>query len=109
MKAENCNTVGDKFVKNDKGELEFTDAGKHLVLKEHCERLFNEEFPWDKENLAREYPVIGPQTQINKERVKSALTKMNNCKASGTSGIVAQMLVSGDAGLERMTSSLTVY
>ena len=50
MEAKNCDVVGDKCVKNDKGELALTDAEKHLAWKEH-ERLLNEEFPWDKENL----------------------------------------------------------
>ena len=45
MKAENCAAVGDKCVKNDKGELVLTDAEKHLARKEHYERLLNEEFP----------------------------------------------------------------
>ena len=51
MEAKNCDVVGDKCVKNDKGELALTDADKHLAWKEHYERLLNEEFPWDKENL----------------------------------------------------------
>ena len=59
MKAENCAAVGDKCVKNDKGELVFTDAEKHLVRKEHYERLLNEEFPWHKRNLVLKDLVIG--------------------------------------------------
>ena len=35
MKAENCDVVGDKCIKNDKGKLVLTDAEKHLVWKEH--------------------------------------------------------------------------
>ena len=105
MKAENCDVVGDKCVKNDKGELALTDAEKHLALKEHYERLLNEEFLWDKENLVLEDPVIAPQPQIGRESVKSALTKIKKGTASGTVGVVTVMLlVSGDAGLERMTS-----
>ena len=69
------------------------------------ERLLIEEFPWDKENLVLEDPVIAPQPQIAKESVKSALTKMKKSKASGKSGVVTEMLLaSGDAGLETLVS-----
>ena len=57
------------------------------------------------ENLVLEDLVIGPHPQIEKESVKSALTKMKKGKASGTSAVVAEMLlVSGTAGLESLTS-----
>ena len=58
MKAENCSVVGGKCVKNDKGELAFTNGKKHLTSKGHYERLLIEEFPWDKENLVLEDSVI---------------------------------------------------
>ena len=55
--------------------------------------------------MVLEAPVIGSQPQIDKESVKSALTKMKKGNTSGTSGAVIEMLLaSGDAGLERMTS-----
>ena len=50
-------------------------------------------------------PVFGPQPQIDRESVKSALAKMKKGEAPGTSGVVAEMLlVSGDGGLDMMTS-----
>ena len=52
-----------------------------------------------------EDPVIGPQTQIDKETVKSAFSKMKKSKTSGKFGIVIDMLLAlGDSGLERITS-----
>ena len=42
MKAENCSVVGGKCVKNDKGELAFTNGKKHLTSKGHYERLLIE-------------------------------------------------------------------
>ena len=105
--CENCDVVGDKWIKNDKGELVFTHAKKHLGWKEHHERLLNEEFPWDKKSLVLEDPVFGPQPQIDRESVKSALAKMKKGKAPGTSGVVTEMLLaSGNAGLDMMTSLL---
>ena len=67
MKPENCSVVGDKCVKNDKGDLVLTYVEKHLAWREQHERLLNEEFPWDKENLVSEDPVIGSLSQIDKE------------------------------------------
>ena len=66
MKAANCDVVGDKCIKNDKGELVFTDAEKHLAWKEHYERLLNEEFLWDQESLVLQDSVFGPQPQIDR-------------------------------------------
>ena len=40
MKAENCDVVGDKCVKNDKGELALTDAEKHLAWKDSLMESF---------------------------------------------------------------------
>ena len=42
------------------------NAGKHLTQKEHYERLLNEEFPGNKENLILEDLVTGPQLQIDR-------------------------------------------
>ena len=44
-----------------------TNAGKHLIQKEHYERLLNEEFHGNKGNLILEDLVTGPQLQIDKE------------------------------------------
>ena len=63
MKATNKDVVGDNFVRNDRGDLAFTDEEKHLAWKEYYERLLNEEFDWDKESLIIDDPVIGPQPQ----------------------------------------------
>ena len=63
-----------------------------------------------------EDPVLGPQPQIDRKIVKSALAKMKKSEASalakmkkskapGTSGAITEMLLaSGDAGLDKMTS-----
>ena len=88
--------VGDKCTKNNKGELALTVAEKHFAWKEHYERLLNEEFPWDKENLLLEDPVFGTQPQIDRESVKSALAKMKKGKVPGTSGVVTEMLLASD-------------
>lgn len=85
--------------------MALTDTEKHLTWKEDYERLLNEEFSLDKENSVLEDAAVGPQRQISKDSVKCALTKIKRGKVSGTSGVVTEiLLVSGDAGLERISS-----
>ena len=105
MKASQQDVVGDKCVRNDNGKLAVTDGEKLKAWKEHYQRLLNEEFPWKKEDLDIAQPVIGPCPEIDKESVRTALSKMKNGKASGTSGVVAEMLLAADdKGIERLTN-----
>ena len=87
--------VGDKCVKDDSGNLSFDEA-KKVAWKQHYERLLNEEFSWNPEDLTAD-PVVGPPIHV--EMVVKAITKMKTGKAAGPSGIVAEMLkASGDTG-----------
>lgn len=104
MISTNRDVVGDKCVRNDRGDLATSDQDKLLAWKEYYERLLNEEFDWDKDNLIINDPKLGPQPQIEMESVRRALNKMKKGKASGISGVVSEMwLASGDLGIERMT------
>ena len=104
MKVEHFDVVGNKCIKNDKGKLALTDAKKYLAWKEHYERFLNEEFPWRKESLVLEDPVFGPQPQIDRESIKSALAKMKKGKEPGTCVVTEMLLAFGGAGLDMMTS-----
>ena len=53
--------VGDKCVKADSGNLSFDNEAKKVAWKQHYERLLNEEFSWNPENLTAD-PVVGPHT-----------------------------------------------
>ena len=75
-----------------------------LKGQQHYERFLNEEFNWDEDSLVFDEPNIGHRPEIDSESVKRALRKMKNGKASGTSGVVAEMLLaSGEIGIERLT------
>ena len=90
--------VGDKCVKDDSGKLSFDNEAKKVAWKQHYERLLNEEFSWNPEDLTAD-PVVGPPIHIDVEMVVKAITKMKTGKAAGPSGIVAEMLkASGDTG-----------
>ena len=104
MAAVNRDVVGDKCVRNDKGVLATSERDKHLAWQEHYERLLNEEFDWDKDNLVFNEPVLGPPPEIDEDSVRQSLNKMKKGKASGVSGVVSEMLcASGDAGVTRLT------
>ena len=74
------------------------NEAKKVAWKQHYERLLNEEFSWNPEDLTAD-PVVGPPIHIDVEMVVKAITKMKTGKAAGPSGIVAEMLkASGDTG-----------
>ena len=106
MKAANQDIIGDPCVKNDKGNLAFSDAEKLMAWKEHYMRLLNEEFEWDESLLVWSDPVEGTSVapHIPEHVICKALAKMKVGKAAGSSGVVAEMLkASGAAGISYIT------
>ena len=51
MCLTNRDVIGENCVKNDQGDLAVTDHEKLLAWYEHCGRLLNEEFDWNKKSL----------------------------------------------------------
>ena len=89
----------EKPVKNDAGQLSLDEEAKKEAWREHYERLFNVEFPWNPEDLSEESPVEGPSEPITLEMITKAISKMASGKAAGPSDIVAEMLKPvGEAG-----------
>ena len=94
LRKGNQDVVGDKCVKDDSGNLSFDNEAKKVAWKQHYERLLNEEFSWNPEDLTADPPI-----HIDVEMVVKAITKMKTGKAAGPSGIVAERLkASGDTG-----------
>ena len=79
--------VGDKYVKDDSGNLSIDNKGKKVAWKHYYERLLNEGFPWNSEDLTAD-PVVGPPILVTIEMVVKAIIKMNNGKSADVSGIV---------------------
>ena len=73
--------VGDK---DDSGNLSFDEA-KKVACKQHYERLLNEEFSWNPEDLTAD-PVVGPPIHIDVEMVVKAITKMKTGKSCWSLG-----------------------
>ena len=105
MCATNHDVVGENCVKNEKRDLAVTDHEKLLAWQEHYERLLNEEFDWNEKSLAINDLTIGPRPKMEVDTVRKVLGRMKCCKASGSSGVVAEMLqASGEVGIGRMTN-----
>lgn len=109
MIGKNRDVVGEQCVRNDLGNV-CVDTGEiRDAWKCHYNRLLNEEFPWDRDNLDDVEPVQGPPLRIECEWVKTAIDGMKNDKAAGSSGIVAEMLkAAGDIGVRMMTDLANV-
>ena len=61
LRKDNQDVVGDKCVKDDSGNLSFDNEAKKVAWKQHYERLLNEEFSWNPEDLTAD-PVVGPHS-----------------------------------------------
>ena len=91
--------VGDKCVKDDSSNLSIDNEAKNVTWKQNYERLLNEEFSRNSEDLTTD-PAFGLPIRITIEMVAKAIMKMKNGKAAGPSGIVTEMLkASGDTGV----------
>ena len=101
MKRKNRDIVGGGCVKDENGKI-VTDEGERMeTWRRHFERISNEEFGWN-----RNLPEIDSQSNSNGveditlEEMKSAVKKMKSNKASGPTGVVADMIkAAGEFGL----------
>ena len=92
LKAENVVIAGNKCVRNDTGQVSYTDEAKLAAWKEHYEQLLNVEFPWDPDSVSPAPPVEGPTMYIAADMAKVARGKMKLGKAPGLSCLCAEML-----------------
>ena len=51
LRSDSQVVVGDKCVKDDSGSFFIDNKAKKVAYKQHYERLLNEEFSWDSEDL----------------------------------------------------------
>ena len=101
---KNRDVVGAGCVKDNVGKIAVEEDKLLEVWKEYYDRIFNEEFSWDREGLTDVRPVFGPGEKISEEEVGAAISKMKLGKAGGPSGVVADMLkAAGNEGTKWMT------
>ena len=85
LRKDNQDVVGDKCVKDDSGYLSSDNEAKKVAWKQHYERLLNEEFSWNPEDLTAD-PVVGPPIHIEVEMVVKAITTMENWQSCWSLG-----------------------
>ena len=107
MRKENQDVVGEKCVRDDAGNLSFSDEDKRKAWKQHYEKLLNVEFPWPEAELPHVAPVEGPPILITAEMVSDSIRKMKQSKAPGPSGIVAEMLKAAPDCCSQLIADLT--
>ena len=105
LKHENQDVVSENCVRDDSGNLAFSEEARLDAWKCHYNRLLNIEFPWDADSLATTNPVQGPALQITEAMVSSAMSAMKNGKAAGPSEVVIEMVrAAGPAGVSSITA-----
>ena len=103
MDRTNQDIVGEKCIRNDNGDMAFSDKDKMKAWAEHYSRLLNVEFDWPSDLLPAVAPVAGPPPPVTAEKILDALGKMKTGKAAGPSGITAEMLkATGLDGVEML-------
>jgi hypothetical protein len=104
IKRKNNDVVGGGCVKDTAGKIVVEEDKLMEVWRAYYDKLSNEEFPWNKDTLTEVETVSGPAEEISFEEVKAAVKKMKNNKASGPTGVVADMVkAGGDAGAKWVT------
>ena len=95
LKDTNKDVTGDKCVCDDKQNLTITDEAKLHAWKEHYQRLFNVEFPWDKNSLNNSAAVEEAAIFVVENMVTDAIKKMKQRKAGGPSRVIVKMIKAG--------------
>jgi len=109
MKSKNRDVVGDGCIKDSVGNVVVEQEKIKEVWKRHYETLLNEEFDWNRDSLETAYAVSGPAEEISTSEVRSAIAKMKSGKATGQSGIGAEMLkAAGETGVSWVTDLCNV-
>ena len=96
----NQDVEGESCIRNDNGELAFTDEDKMKAWHEHYARLFNIEFDWPSAELPDVAPVAGPRPDVPTALLQKCLNKAKSGKAPSPTGVVVEMLkAAGDEGV----------
>ena len=104
MIERNRDIVGDGCIKDCDGNVVVEQDRIKEVWRKYFEQLLNEEFDWDRNSLETELVVGEPGEEITTSEVRTAIAKMKMGKATGPSGIGAEMLkAAGEAGVMWVT------
>ena len=94
------NLEGGRCLKGRGGRLDFIED-RTKILKEHMEKIINEENEWD--HMVKTDVVEGPLEKVTRKAVLEEMQKMKSGKATGPSKVSAEMTVaSGEIGIKVM-------
>jgi hypothetical protein len=97
---KNKDAVGCGSIKDTSGRIITDQERMKVVWHDYFEKLLNEEFDWDRNGLDNTQVVDCEPEEISVGEVRIAIKKMKLGKASGPSGIGAEMLkAAGEAGV----------
>ena len=106
MVKRDKDVVGGGCMRNKEGRVVVEEEEIKEVWRSYYEKLLNEEFEWDRDNLVQERNGSGPREEIVIEEceVREAIRRMKSEKAAGPTGVVSEMLkAAGDGGVRWMT------
>ena len=104
LAERNKDVVGGGCIKDENGKIVVEEEKMRDVWKVHYEKLLNEEFEWNINELSEADVVSGPMDEISMQEVRAAIFKMKKDKSTGPSGVAAEMLkASGESGVRWMT------
>ena len=96
---KNKDVVGGGCIKDEKGKIVVEEERVRDVWAAYYEKLLNEEFDWNRNELSDADAVSGPLEEISMQEVRAAIHKMKNDKSTGPTGETA----SGDIGVRWIT------
>ena len=79
VRSDNQDVVADKCLKDDSGNISIGNKAKKVAWKQHYERLLNEEFSRNSEDLTAEL-VVGSPILITIEMVAKAISRSKMAK-----------------------------
>ena len=104
MKKDRTDVPGSRFVKDENGHLLVEPSSVAERWKQYFSRLLNEESDHQIEVCN---PVCGPIEDITRGEVEGAISKMKDKRATGPSGVAAEMFKGmGKVGVDEVTEAL---
>ena len=104
MVRSNRDVVGGGCVKDVNGKIVVDDTKILEAWRAHYDKISNEEFLWNSESIKEVGIVSGPCEKLSFDEVNKAIIKMKSNKASGPSGVAADMIkAAGVPGAEWVT------
>jgi len=91
MFKENKDVVCAGWMKDVDGAIVVVDERIMEVLKRYNEKLMNEEFDWDKDNLEGVKLVSGPRELVSTSKIGTVIAKSKSGKSTGPSGVVVEI------------------